>query len=362
MAQYQARITDKFSMKRCVPGRRQCQAGPGQADPGQADPGQAGPVRSAGGGVLVARVPCLILCLILSLIGPILFPGSLRADEVTPDGHYAFPLDGPIELMTWSRLHWDGSNEVDIEAAPELRHGSSALDRFERLPVVATTAGVVRRADNERGGIALLLEGDDGRRYYYSHLSEARVGRGAPGMRVSAGERIGTIGRTGRWSRYIETHLHFSVTDPLEGMINAADWFQDTFGLPPTDLQWPDYLPDRPAGTPVPGGYRLVRSFTETQRENPDAASVEIAVNGPVVSVLTGEVRVMRNTVFGRRVQVTNRHTDQTVVISGLSSVAVATADGVRRGDLLGRARGVINVMYFDEGRLRDPVTAVPGW
>jgi hypothetical protein len=297
----------------------------------------------------------VLIVLILLLAGSL----TLSADE-----RYAFPLAGPVELMTWSRFHWDGSDEVDIEAAPELQHGSSALDRFEQLPVVAVTTGTVRRVDNERGGVALLLEGDDGKQYYYAHLSEAGVRSESPGMRVTTGERIGTIGRSGRWSRYIETHLHFSVTDPAGRMINAADWFEDTFGLLPTVRQWPEYPPDRPAGSPVPapGDYRLVRSFAETRRANPDEASVEIAVNGPVVSILTGEVRVMRNTVFGRRVQVTNRHTDQTVVISGLSSVDVATTDAVRRGDLLGSARGTINVMYFDEGRLRDPASAIPGW
>lgn len=289
---------------------------------------------------------------VLAAVGPV------HAGE-----RYVFPLAGPIELVAWERLHWDGSDEVDLEAAPDLKHGSREMAQFERMLVVAVTAGTARRSDNERGGIAVVLDGDDGFRYYYAHLSRSRIGPEDAPRRVVAGEVLGTIGRTGRWSRYIETHLHFSITGGDGRFVNASDWFERTFGYAPIVRPRGQYPPDHPAGAIVPAGnrYRVVRTFHEMQRSNPDTASVEIRTGGgAIVSPLTGEVRIMRNTVFGRRVQITNRHTDQTVVVSGMDSFLVSTGDVVRRGDPLGVVEssdsGVINVMYFDQGRLRDPL------
>lgn len=277
----------------------------------------------------------------------------------SPDRRYAFPLKGQVELMAWERMHWDGSSAVDIEADPSLGHQSDELERFEQSAVIAVTDGFVRRVDNERGGIAIELEGDDGYRYYYAHLTDPQIPSDAYGRGVRAGERLGTIGRTGRWSRYIETHLHFSVTDRRGRVVNAADWFEELFALSPIDREWPEYEPDTPRGPIVTGGYRVVSTFAQMRARNSDVAAVEVRVEGPILSALAGEVRTMRNTVFGRRVQVTNRHTDQTVVVSGLESLDVTTGDLVRRGDVLGVAAGVIHVMYFDNGVPRDPLPVV---
>lgn len=277
--------------------------------------------------------------------------GRLYSD----DGNYVFPLAGDPDLMVWSRYHWDGSGEVDIEAAPGIAQGSRTMERFESLPVVAVTAGEVRRADNERGGIALWLDGDDQQRYYYSHLSESVIEPGET-RRVTPGQRLGTIGRTGRWSQYIETHLHFSVHDFQGRELHGADWILNTFGLSPRAPEPEPYLPDRPRGAPVRGEYDVVSGFGE--KEGSDLASIEILLSTrrPVTSVLTGEVRTMRNTVFGRRIQVTNRHTDQTVVISGIDRFTVRTGDVVHRGQVIGWGAGRLNIMYFDEGILRDPL------
>ena len=304
---------------------------------------------------IVNMTSLLLIILIVTGVLPI---SADERESITwsDDGRYAFPLAGPLRLMAWERYHWDGSDEVDIMAHPSLAQGSPELARFERLPVVAVTDGLARRSDNERGGIAVTLRGDDGRVYYYSHLSQSALDQDGTPRRVSAGETIGTIGRSGRWSRYIETHLHYSVTGADGKLINAATWFETHFGESPIKLAWDDYPTDRPTGTVAPGGFRITRDFSSGRSLNPDAASVELWVQGPVVSNLVGEVRVMRNTVFGRRVQVTNRHTDQTIVISGLSEVAVSTGDTVQRGERLGYAPETINVMYFDRGILKDPL------
>lgn len=305
----------------------------------------------------------LVLTLLLTLTAGVL-PAAASPASAHPAGNadrYVFPLAGPPELIAWERLHWDGGDEVDLEAAPGIAHGSAEMTRFEQLPVVAVTSGRVRRADNERGGIALILEGDDGYSYYYAHLADTVIAPGAPARTVRPGDPLGTIGRSGRWSQYLEAHLHFALTDGTGASVNAADWFVRNFGLPPITRVWPDYGPDWPTGPIVSSDsvMRVIEDFSAARARRADTAAVIIAATGTVRSPLTGEVRVMRNTIFGLRVQITNRHTDQTVVLSGLTDVRVRTGDAVNRGEILARVEqrgGTLNVMYFDRGRLSDPL------
>jgi murein DD-endopeptidase MepM/ murein hydrolase activator NlpD len=111
--------------------------------------------------------------------------------------------------------------------------GYPATDIFADCgrPVVAVTDGVVlevsrvdrydpRRDDPAlRGGMAVSLLGDDGVRYYGSHLSAVTSGVRA-GVRVRVGQRIGSVGHTGRASGVC--HLHFGVSAPCA---RAGDWW-----------------------------------------------------------------------------------------------------------------------------------------
>lgn len=93
-------------------------------------------------------------------------------------------------------------------------------------PVVAVTDGTileVSRVDRfdrrgplgpYNGGLSVSLLGDDGVRYYGSHL---RVVAGSvdPGVRVRAGQRLGEVGRTGNANNVC--HLHFGISPPCPG-------------------------------------------------------------------------------------------------------------------------------------------------
>jgi murein DD-endopeptidase MepM/ murein hydrolase activator NlpD len=97
-------------------------------------------------------------------------------------------------------------------------------------PVVATTSGVVLEislkdvyvegaADGpNNGGLYVSLAGDDGVRYYGSHLSKVQSGIRA-GVRVKAGQQLGLVGKTGNSSGVC--HLHYGISPPCA---ETGDW------------------------------------------------------------------------------------------------------------------------------------------
>ncbi|MGC5022720.1 M23 family metallopeptidase [Micromonospora sp. DT47] len=98
-------------------------------------------------------------------------------------------------------------------------------------PVVAVTDGTileVNRVDRfdrrgplgpYNGGLSVSLLGDDGVRYYGSHLSAISAGIDA-GVRVRAGQQVGRLGRTGNANNVC--HLHFGLSPKCTG---HDDWW-----------------------------------------------------------------------------------------------------------------------------------------
>jgi murein DD-endopeptidase MepM/ murein hydrolase activator NlpD len=64
----------------------------------------------------------------------------------------------------------------------------------------------------------VAIIGDDGVRYYGSHLSSVQQGI-VPGVRVVAGQTLGRTGHTGD-ARFVEPHLHFGISHPT----TPDDW------------------------------------------------------------------------------------------------------------------------------------------
>ena len=98
-------------------------------------------------------------------------------------------------------------------------------------PVVAVTDGrilEVSRVDRfdkrgplgpYNGGLSVSLLGDDGVRYYGSHLSAIATGIN-PGVRVRAGQQLGRVGHTGNANNVC--HLHFGISPACTG---HNDWW-----------------------------------------------------------------------------------------------------------------------------------------
>jgi murein DD-endopeptidase MepM/ murein hydrolase activator NlpD len=135
---------------------------------------------------------------------------------------YTFPIAGCS--VTYSKYH----------------HDYPASDIFAKkgCVFVAPIAGVVDEVNTEdkwsgktnkgadRGGLSISIIGDDGNRYYGSHLSkiEANI---VPGYKVATGEKLGEIGSTGS-ARGTKAHLHFGISYPTE---KGMWWIRRGVGL-----------------------------------------------------------------------------------------------------------------------------------
>lgn len=86
-------------------------------------------------------------------------------------------------------------------------------------PCLAPEAGVIVTSNFKAAleGNYIIMRGDSGKYYYFGHFANRLVGAGA---RVSEGEQIGILGKTGAATGI---HLHFEVrTTPTGGQINPS--------------------------------------------------------------------------------------------------------------------------------------------
>ncbi len=275
---------------------------------------------------------------------------------------YAFPIAGDREVLWWEEYHWDGNLAVDIGIHPGFAPGTPERLEFYRRAVVAVTSGEASRLDNPRGGIAVLLHGDDNRTYYYAHLSSSTI---TETRRVSRGERLGQIGRTGTWTQYLDPHLHFAIaTGHRHGFdwaadINPVTWIERTFGLAPSPTTTEAYPLAEPSGIPLFDEYETRESFVETAAGNPLLAGTTVAPRRPgrvaVRAPLTGIVRIHVDTPLGTRMQITNARAGWSVIISGAIAPIVRHGELVYRESLIGFIEGALHYMTFHRGQPVDP-------
>ncbi|HWS35842.1 MAG TPA: M23 family metallopeptidase [Actinoplanes sp.] len=127
---------------------------------------------------------------------------------------YVFPVDA--SNVDWSNTHskYPGT-DLFVDCG----------SRF-----VATTSGTVLEVSLKdryvkgnpdgpfNGGLSVAIQGDDGVRYYGSHLSKVQSGI-TPGTRVKGGQLLGLTGRTGNSSNVC--HVHYGISPPCAG---TGDW------------------------------------------------------------------------------------------------------------------------------------------
>lgn len=131
---------------------------------------------------------------------------SMQPSHASPT--YTFPISGCA--VTYARAH----------------HNYPATDILTKkgCKFVAPTSGVVDEVNHvdkfswktnkgaDRGGLSISIVGDDGVRYYGSHLSKIPTEM-VPGFRVNVGDVIGYVGNSGD-AKGLATHVHFGISWP----------------------------------------------------------------------------------------------------------------------------------------------------
>lgn len=148
-----------------------------------------------------------------SSAGPSVSPSRATATKSARPETFTFPVVGH---NSYAHVHHDYP-ATDVMTA--------CGNRF--VAVTSGTILAVNRVDTwkrsvdagaTRGGLSVSLLGDDGARYYGSHLSV--VGTTIkPGVRVRTGQTLGRTGDTGDASA---CHLHFGISPPCA---RVGDWY-----------------------------------------------------------------------------------------------------------------------------------------
>jgi hypothetical protein len=131
--------------------------------------------------------------------------------DVLLDCSYSFPVGGNYTYKHYPYHH----------GSPSSTSYYPAKDIYASVgtPVYATTSGVISNVNKvdqyncvtktgPKGGISFLLNGDDGFKYYYAHLSQIYVNNG---QRVSPVYIVGAVGATGNCCG-VNPHLHLGLS------------------------------------------------------------------------------------------------------------------------------------------------------
>jgi murein DD-endopeptidase MepM/ murein hydrolase activator NlpD len=139
---------------------------------------------------------------------------------------------GDVDLVAATRSRYVFPVKAKNVSYHKTHSGYPATDIFAACgkPFLATTSGVVvevsrvdkykkgKPAGPNNGGRFVSILGDDGVRYYGSHLSV--VGAGIKkGVRVKAGQQVGKVGKTGNSSGVC--HVHYGISPACK---KAGDW------------------------------------------------------------------------------------------------------------------------------------------
>ena len=126
---------------------------------------------------------------------------------------YTFPVAGCT--VKYGKYHHDYP-ATDIIAKKGCAFVSPIAGVIDEVVLVDKWSGKTNKGE-DRGGLSVSILGDDGIRYYGSHLSKIEVNV-APGLRVASGDKLGEVGATGS-AKGTSPHLHFGISYPTQNGI-----------------------------------------------------------------------------------------------------------------------------------------------
>ena len=154
----------------------------------------------------------LFFTLFLATLAPLSW---VSADPQIVMSYYVFPVSSTGNV-TYGAEHHDYP-ATDIFCPP----GSIFRAVTDGVVEHISTQDVWAQSINDpksRGGLSVSIIGDDGIRYYGSHLSTIAEGL-AIGQRVNAGDTLGHTGDSGN-ARVTPPHVHFGISRPT----TPDDW------------------------------------------------------------------------------------------------------------------------------------------
>lgn len=138
-------------------------------------------------------------------------PAPKKAVTAAKTTAYKFPVVGKA---SYAHTHHDYPASDIISAC-----GNTVVSPVNGVVLEVTLVDTWTAKANTgptRGGLSWSILGDDGIRYYGSHLSAVDVRAGA---RVAAGQKVGKVGRTGDTTA---CHLHFGISPVCQ---RTGDWW-----------------------------------------------------------------------------------------------------------------------------------------
>ena len=135
---------------------------------------------------------------------------------------YTFPIAGCS--VKYGKYHHDYP-ATDIDAKKGCAFVAPITGVIDEVNTVDKWSGKTNKGA-DRGGLSVSVIGDDGNRYYGSHLSkiEANI---VPGYKVATGEKLGEIGSSGS-AKGTKPHLHFGISYPTD---KGVWWIRRGVGL-----------------------------------------------------------------------------------------------------------------------------------
>lgn len=128
--------------------------------------------------------------------------GSVTNDKSTCRGNYCFPVADKSKVSYLTYHH-------EYPAQDIMRIGDKPGSQDDvPLAILAYTGGTIVNMNDGTGGLSVYLAGDDGRFYWFTHLSKTTT---SGGIRVEAGDIIGCMGTSGNAEGYLQ-HLHFHIS------------------------------------------------------------------------------------------------------------------------------------------------------
>lgn len=136
---------------------------------------------------------------------------SLQSASATPK--YAFPIVGCTVKYAHSHHNYPATDILTKTGCKFVATTSGTVDEVNRVDKFnwKTNLGA------DRGGLFVSIVGDDGVRYYGSHLSKLATGI-SPGVHVAAGDVLGFVGTSGD-ARGTASHVHYGISWPTPAKI-----------------------------------------------------------------------------------------------------------------------------------------------